>query len=150
MTTKDEALKLAKECGATTYTNRHFPNATALTFSPLAWEQFCNKAFAAPVQEPVAFKHVCNLWIDPVTTEYIVDHCDHPPSECIPAYIGTPPNVAMPLAAQRQWVGLTDEEWSIICEKNNMLPDFDLKEEIEAKLKKKSVDLPVYKLPCDN
>jgi hypothetical protein len=56
----------------------------------------------------------------------------------------------MPLAAQRPWVGLTDEEWSIICEKNNMLPDFDLKEEIEAKLKKKSVDLPVYKLPCDN
>ncbi len=41
--------------------------------------------------EPVAFKHVCNLWIDPVSREYIVDHCDHPPSECIPAYIGTPP-----------------------------------------------------------
>ena len=43
--TKD-ALKLAKECGATTYTNRHYPEATAVTFSPLAWETFCEKAFA--------------------------------------------------------------------------------------------------------
>jgi hypothetical protein len=52
--TKDEALKLAKECGATTYTNRHYPDATAVTFSPLAWENFCEQALAAPVQEPVA------------------------------------------------------------------------------------------------
>lgn len=42
------------------------------------------------------------------------------------------------MAQQRTWVGLTDEEWSVICEKNNMLPDFDLKEEIEAKLKEKN------------
>jgi hypothetical protein len=48
--TKDEALKLAKECGATTYTNRHYPDATAVTFSPLAWEKFCEQALAAPVQ----------------------------------------------------------------------------------------------------
>jgi hypothetical protein len=46
--TKDEALKLAKECGATTYTNRHYPDAKAVTFSPLAWEKFCEQAFAAP------------------------------------------------------------------------------------------------------
>ena len=52
--TKDEALKLAKECGATTYTNRHYPEATAVTFSPVAWEKFCEQALAAPVQEPVA------------------------------------------------------------------------------------------------
>ena len=52
--TKDEALKLAKECGATTYTNRHYPEATAVTFSPMAWEKFCEQALAAPVQEPVA------------------------------------------------------------------------------------------------
>jgi hypothetical protein len=52
--TKDEALKLAKECGATTYTNRHYPDATAVTFSPLAWEKFCEQALAAqpaPVQK---------------------------------------------------------------------------------------------------
>jgi hypothetical protein len=49
--TKDEALKLAKECGATTYTNRHYPEAAAVTFSPLAWEKFCEQAFAAPVQK---------------------------------------------------------------------------------------------------
>jgi hypothetical protein len=49
--TKDEALKLAKECGATTYTNRHYPDATAVTFSPLAWEKFCEQALAAPVQD---------------------------------------------------------------------------------------------------
>jgi hypothetical protein len=53
--TKDEALKLAKECGATTYTNRHYPEATAVTFSPVAWEKFCEQALAAPVQEPVAW-----------------------------------------------------------------------------------------------
>jgi hypothetical protein len=54
MNKTDEALKLAKECGATTYTNRHYPDATAVTFSPLAWEKFCEQALAAPVQEPVA------------------------------------------------------------------------------------------------
>jgi hypothetical protein len=56
---KDEALKLAKECGATTYTNRHYPEATAVTFSPLAWETFCEQALAAqpaPVQEPIAWR----------------------------------------------------------------------------------------------
>jgi hypothetical protein len=51
---KDEALKLAKECGATTYTNRHYPEATAVTFSPVAWEKFCEQALAAPVL-PVAW-----------------------------------------------------------------------------------------------
>ncbi len=44
-----------------------------------------------PEQEPVEFKHVCNLWIDPVSRYYIIDRCDHPPSECIPAYIKTAP-----------------------------------------------------------
>jgi hypothetical protein len=54
---KDEVLKLAKECGATTYTNRHYPEATAVTFSPVAWEKFCEQALAAQpaVQEPVAY-----------------------------------------------------------------------------------------------
>jgi hypothetical protein len=51
MNKTDEALKLAKECGATTYTNRHYPDAKAVTFSPLAWEKFCEQAIAAPVQK---------------------------------------------------------------------------------------------------
>ena len=49
--TKDEALKLAKECGATTYTNRHYPEATAVTFSPVAWEKFCEQALAQPTNK---------------------------------------------------------------------------------------------------
>ena len=47
---------------------------------------------AQPKQEPVEFKHVCNLWIDPVSRDYIIDRCDHPPGECIPAYIKTSPH----------------------------------------------------------
>jgi hypothetical protein len=62
------------------------------------------------VQEPVAFKHVCNLWIDPVTTEYIVDHCDHPPSECIPAYIGTPPAAPVPPAAEEMTPAIASDK----------------------------------------
>jgi hypothetical protein len=55
MNKTDETLKLAKECGATTYTNRHYPDAAAVTFSPLAWEKFCEQACSAPpVQEAVA------------------------------------------------------------------------------------------------
>jgi hypothetical protein len=50
MSTHIEAIKLAKECGATTYKNRHYPG-TAVTFGPIAWEQFCKKYLAAPVQE---------------------------------------------------------------------------------------------------
>jgi hypothetical protein len=45
--------------------------------------------YTVPKQELAEFKHVCNLWIDPVSRDYIVDRCDHPPSECIPAYIRT-------------------------------------------------------------
>lgn len=57
-----EAIKLlAKECGATTYTNRHYPDAVAMTFSPLAWEKFCDALAGqpAPAQEKAApcYKH---------------------------------------------------------------------------------------------
>lgn len=45
-TTQESLTKLARECGATTYTNRHFPLATAFSFSPLSWERFC-EALAA-------------------------------------------------------------------------------------------------------
>jgi len=103
---KDKALKLAKECGATTYTNRHYPEATAVTFSPLAWEKFCEQALAAPVQEPT------DIWFE----------------KCFRS--DTP-------AAQRQWVGLTDEEiYKIDC---LLITDItELVIAIEAKLKEKN------------
>ena len=37
--------------------------------------------------EQAGFRHVCNLWVDPISSDYVVDHCDHPPRECVPAYI---------------------------------------------------------------
>lgn len=55
---------------------------------------------AQPEQEPVA-KHVCNLWINPETSEYEVDRCTHPINEVIPVYTAPP---------RKEWVGLTDEE----------------------------------------
>jgi hypothetical protein len=53
----------------------------------------------------------------------------------------TPPNVATPLAAQRQWVGLTDEEMYLNCP--NWLSQEQCKvwiQQIEAKLKEKNSD----------
>lgn len=32
------------------------------------------------------YKHICYLWVDPKTTKYVVDHCDHPIDELIPVY----------------------------------------------------------------
>jgi hypothetical protein len=45
---------------------------------------------------------------------------------------------ATPPAAQRQWVGLTDEEYDAICDKHSAMSDFDFLEDIEAKLKEKN------------
>lgn len=67
--------------------------------------------------------------------------CNH--ENCV--YVGTNNNTICkdyiplnPAPQQRTFVGFTDDEWSVICEKNNMLPDFDLKQEIEAILKEKN------------
>ena len=38
------------------------------------------------LQEPVEYKHACNLWVNPQNL-YEVDRCEHPPSETIKAYI---------------------------------------------------------------
>jgi hypothetical protein len=76
MNKTDETLKLAKECGATTYTNRHYPEATAVTFSPLAWENFCEQALAAPtVQEPVArqYQGRDGVWNDFISEKHYKD-----------------------------------------------------------------------------
>jgi len=45
-----------------------------------------NPVQPVPASEPAALRHVCNLWVDPVTRDYVVDRCDHPTSEMIAAY----------------------------------------------------------------
>lgn len=41
------------------------------------------------IPAPRKFKHVCNLWANPDTLQYEVDHCTHPLDELIPAFIET-------------------------------------------------------------
>jgi hypothetical protein len=78
-----------------------------------------------PEQEPVA-KHVCNLWINPETSEYEVDRCTHPISEVIPVYTAS---------TRKDWVGLTEHEiWE--CQKPGLSDD--VYKLIEAKLKEKN------------
>jgi len=45
---------------------------------------------------------------------------------------------SVPPAAQRQWVGLTDDEWDELADKYGMIIFGGLKQEIEAKLKEKN------------
>jgi hypothetical protein len=62
--------------------------------APPTWLVDAVKAATAPPckteQEPIA-KHVCNLWINPETSEYEVDRCTHPINEVIPVYTAPPP-----------------------------------------------------------
>jgi len=46
-------------------------------------------AINAELAKPVA-KHVCNLWINPETSQYEVDRCTHPINEVIPVYTAPP------------------------------------------------------------
>jgi hypothetical protein len=130
---KDEVLKLAKECGATTYTNRHYPEATAVTFSPVAWEKFCEQALAAPVQEPVAW-----IWKYANGEEEVVFA---PPRHVDASYVDAPstitPLYTTPPAAQRQWVGLTDAE-VMQTMSGDWTSQFYFARAIEAKLKEKN------------
>jgi len=92
---------------------------------------------SAPVQEPVAwrFQSAVGGWAygkePPIGSKYAVQ----------PLY-ATPPNVATPLASQRQWVGLTDEEIEQVW-KRVQANDFHdcvqpFARAIEAKLKAKN------------
>lgn len=50
-----------------------------------------------PLAEPVAAQAsepVCNLWVDPVTKRYEVDHCTHPSNELIPVFAAPQPSAA--------------------------------------------------------
>jgi len=41
-------------------------------------------------------------------------------------------------SAQRQWVGLTHDEYDAICDKHSAMSDFDFLEDIETKLREKN------------
>jgi hypothetical protein len=147
--TKDEALKLALE--ALQYTP---------TLSP-AVEELCDaaitvikQALAAPVQ-PVAWMHVMDntegIKANGKGIVSITQKRKHPfgkpgvdfsksyPVTSTPLYTA-PPNVATPLAAQRQsarsaWVGLTDEERRACTQSPFTAENYRA---IEAKLKAKN------------
>ena len=46
----------------------------------------------------IVAKHVCNLWINPETSEYEVDRCTHPINEVIPVYTALAQHEQEPVA----------------------------------------------------
>lgn len=55
--------KSARECGATTYTNRHTPGETAIAFGPQAWAKFCEAVAAQQPQASDAEDAACWRWL---------------------------------------------------------------------------------------
>ena len=114
-------------------------NIPTLTFSKPAEKYVFDALYyttppAAPVQEPVAI----HQFRSPHSSDWydgIPDHHDgHGPYEVRTLYIATP-------AAQRQWVGLTDEEIKPLCDENYIIYGaytVDFIQSIEAKLKEKN------------
>jgi hypothetical protein len=150
---KDEALKLAlyalEMCEVPwTGTLDH-----SLTEAITAIKQALSDAahLAAPVQqsrsdvEPIGylFQHEetgLTMVVDVQQVEWGFEK-NNPRHQKIGPVYTTPPNVATPLAAQRQWVGLTDEEMYLNCP--NWLSQEQCKvwiQQIEAKLKEKNSD----------
>jgi hypothetical protein len=87
----------------------------------------------APVQEPVAiyqYQLANGSWIDQDKSSY--DYNVRLNQATIRIVYTTPP------AAQRQWVGLTDDEWDEFSDKYGMIIFGGLKQEIEAKLKERN------------
>jgi hypothetical protein len=90
---------------------------------------------AAPVQEPVAWRWKNNgedKWLNEYT--YLDRGGPDCPEECEPLYT-TPP------AAQRQWVGLTDEEISACDPQEEFWGLHEVVRRAEAKLKQKNTGL---------
>lgn len=73
------------------------------------------------------YQPICNLWVDPETMQYVVDHLDHPRNELIPVY-DTP---------SRVWKGLTKDERAIIIDQwhHDEGKIADLCKAVERKLK---------------
>ena len=57
----------------------------AFEFAPHTGKGEASKIKHSLEPQPAA-KHVCNLWINPETSEYEVDRCTHPINEVIPVY----------------------------------------------------------------
>ncbi len=51
--TRDGALRLARECGATVYQNRHLPGEPAVAFGNESWARFCDA-----LEQPDPFAHL--------------------------------------------------------------------------------------------
>ena len=118
-----EALKLALEA----FEAETDPNWKCNSYHPKIWEAITaiKQALAASVQEPVAILK----GID----EYgpVVDWCKH----WVTVPIGTK-FYTTPPAAQRPWIGLTDEEAQWIYD-NGRTPS-GMMEMVEAKLKERN------------
>jgi hypothetical protein len=112
--TKDEALKLALDALITEY---HMERSS---FAKRVYEIF-EQALAAPVQEPVAWR-----WKrDGGEWQLVYQHPRSPTAQ---------PLYATPPAAQRQWVGLTEQE-AAECWSTGTVRTWQA---IEAKLKEKN------------
>jgi uncharacterized cysteine cluster protein YcgN (CxxCxxCC family) len=142
--TKDEALKLALEalelnndewksladsgdCGYWNAEDQDHYKQTNKTINAI------KQALAAPVQ-PVAWGvfegNLHDMFFSQVEAEHTA-YLKGAHAEVRPLYT-TPP------AAQRQWVGLTDEEWQDLSDRYGMILFGRFKNEIEDKLKEKN------------
>jgi hypothetical protein len=68
--TKDDILSMAKEAGATPYTNRHYPDRQTNTFNPDQLERFA--ALVAEKEREEAEDRVSDLFAD-METPYLPD-----------------------------------------------------------------------------
>jgi hypothetical protein len=148
--TKDEALKLALDA---LEKNHYYMIDAGLPNQSMLNKNFeaitaCEKALSAPVHEPVAWlvyakgsRKYFTLTFDlnKVPEIYIG-------GEALPLYTTPPaqPLYTTPPAAQRQWVGLTDEEIIdvihplVMADMPDEATDYEIARAIEAKLKEKN------------
>ena len=81
--TRDEVIAMVREAGIPS------PDSYRVLIGHTPVDKLLRFAALVEAKTKAEIKHVCNLWIDPATQNYVVDHCDHPPSETVEAYIRT-------------------------------------------------------------
>lgn len=98
MNAKEQVIELAKQAGLAVVPNS-CPVAVQGLFIEL--ERFAKLVRNAYRAELLAGRKgpVCRLWVEPETCNYIVDRCDHPPSETIDVY--TADQLAAAVLAER-------------------------------------------------